>query len=918
MGDDRWRQIKEIFHEAADLAPAERAAFLRRACDGDEELQREVESLLVADAPQDTFLKAAVAQAAGRLPSEPDESAGLIGKRIGPYSITRLIGKGGMGSVYCAVRDDDIRMQVAVKLLARGTETEAALGRFRSERRILAGLQHPNIARLLDAGATEDGLPYFVMEYVDGRPLLDYAAPLSVRQRLELFRSVCSAVQYAHQNLVVHRDLKPGNILVTADGTPKLLDFGIAKLLDPESAGSTLTLTGIGVRLMTPNYASPEQVCGEPATTATDIYSLGVILYELLTGRRPHHIETSSPTAIERAICLEEPKKPSAMNARLDHDLDNIVLLALRKEAQRRYASVEQFSEDIRRYLEGRPVRARKDTLGYRANRFIRRNKIGFVVATLAVLGVLTGVAAVDRQARRAEYRFQQVRKLANTVLFDLNSEIESLAGSTKARELLVKTSLAYLDSLAAEVSGDPSLQLELAAAYEKVGDVQGNARFSNLGHPEDSVKSYGKALAIAQKLGSARPALELLARCYAKLGTVQFSGLGRSSEAHQNLRLATEIADSIPTKTGEPAYRVRAEVYGFLGDIDEVTDAQRAAQPLRRSLEIAREWASAQPSDESRYFLAIALGRSSDVLWQTGDLARSLDGYHASLRILEQLLTHQPENAVWLRDRGTAWERVGIVTGHPQYFNLGDPRSATNWLRQCVADHERLLAADPNNLRASFDLSEAMAEFAAVHREFDPKRAEQLYRHSLTLSSSFLNSNPQDREALSAQAFNRVGFAWVLRRLDKRADAMAELRRVVEILEGLATRDPADMDVRQNLGMALHTRAAHQLGTGNASGAEKDLERSRALLEPLYQQNPRKLTLLRDLADCYQGFGNLSASRSNWKQAQTWYQKSLDLWELWKQVGVSSVYDHQRRDVATRLVALAAKNSTKKNSSSR
>jgi serine/threonine protein kinase len=457
MSDDRWRQIEELFHQAADLAPADRAAFLRRACDGDEELQREVESLLAADASRDTFLKAAVADATSLLPSAPDRSAGLIGKRIGPYSITRVIGKGGMGSVYGAVRDDDIRMQVAVKLLARGTDTEAALGRFRAERRILAGLQHPNIARLLDAGATEDGLPYFVMEYVDGSPLLDYATPLSTRQCLELFRSVCAAVQYAHQNLVVHRDLKPGNILVTADGTAKLLDFGIAKLLDPESAGSTLTLTGTGVRLMTPDYASPEQVRGEPVTTATDIYSLGVILYELLTGRRPHHIETSSPAAIERAICLEEPTKPSAVNPRLDHDLDNIVLLALRKEPQRRYASVEQFSEDIRRYLEGRPIRARKDTLGYRANRFVRRNKLAVAAAALVVLGTLTGLAAVNRQARRAEYRFQQVRKLADTVLFDLNSEIESLAGSTKARELLVKTSLAYLDSLAAEGSNDPA-----------------------------------------------------------------------------------------------------------------------------------------------------------------------------------------------------------------------------------------------------------------------------------------------------------------------------------------------------------------------------------------------------------------------------------------------------------------------------
>jgi tetratricopeptide (TPR) repeat protein len=909
MSDDRWRRIEDLFHQVADLAPAERAAFLDRACAGDHVLRHEVESLLAADAPQEGFLQAAVAQAAEQLPAEPDEDGELIGKRIGRYSIAGLIGKGGVGAVYRAVRDDEFHMQVALKLLKRGTDTEAALSRFRTERQILAVLQHPNIAHLMDAGATESGLPYFVMEYVEGRPLLEYAAPLSIRQRLELFRTVCAAVQYAHQNLVVHRDLKPGNILVTADGAPKLLDFGIAKLLDPESGGSNMPLTAIGARLMTPDYASPEQVRGEPITTATDVYSLGVVLYELLTDQRPLHMETYSPEAIERAICLEEPRKPSALNQHLDRDLDNIVLLALRKDPQRRYGSVEQFSGDIRRYLEGRPVRARKDTLGYRANKFIRRNKVGMALVALAAIGIVTGVVAVNRQARRAEYRFRQVRKLASTVLFDLNPEIESLAGSTKARELVVKTSLEYLDSLAVEAGDDPALQLELATAYGKVGDVQGNPRFSNLGHPEASLESYGKALAIARKLGSSRPALELSARCYSKIGVVQYSALGRSSEAQENLQLAARIADSIPAKTGEPAYRVRAEAYGFLGDLLE---GERTSEPLRRSLEIAREWTGAQPSSESRYFLVVAMGRWGSVLSQTGDLAGSLDNYLGALRIIEKLLEEQPENGVWAKDRDTCWEHIGNVSGHPQKLNLGDRKAAAGWLQRSASDVERLLAADPNDLRARFNLSEVTAELAAVLRESDPHRAEQLYRRSLALSSSVLSSNPQNTEALYWQGFNRVGFAWVLRRLGKRSEALGELQRAVEILEGLGKRGAGDLGFRQLLGVALHTLAAHRLEMGNAGGAERDLQRSLGLLEPLYQANPRRLTLLRDVADCYQGFGDLSASRSNWKQAQVWYQKSLDLWERWKQVGVSSIYDSQRRDLAARLLAQAAQNSSK------
>ena len=714
----------------------------------------------------------------------------------------------------------------------------------------------------------------------------------------------------------MHRDLKPGNILVTADGAPKLLDFGIAKLLDPESGGSNLTLTATGARLMTPDYASPEQVRGEPVTTRTDVYSLGVVLYELLTDQRPLRMETYSPEAIERAICLEEPKKPSALNQHLDRDLDNIVLLALRKDPQRRYGSVEQFSGDIRNYLEGRPVRARKDTLGYRANKFIRRNKVGMALAALAAIGIVTGAVAVNRQARRAEYRFRQVRKLANTILFDLNPEIERLAGSTKARELLLKTSLVYLDSLAAEAGDDPALGLELATAYQKVGDLQGNSMLSTLGQPEASLESYSKALAIARKLEPSRPALELLARSYGRLGLMQEKMAGRSSEARKNLQLAVRIADSIPAKTGEPAYRVRVEAYGYLGGnyLVELRDAEQAKKPLRRSLEIARDWSAAQSSPESRYFLAGAMSRWGDVLMETGDLPQALEHQLDALRIIEQLLQAQPENAVWSQWRGLIYESIGLVSGHPQKFNLGDRKAAAGWFQKLEDTNERLSAADPNNASLLYNVSESTAELAAVHRESDPNRAEQLYRRSLALSSWALSSYPQRRYW---QAFDRVGFAWVLRRLSKRSEALGELQRAIEILEGLAIRDPGDVGFKQDLGVALHTLAAHRLGMGDAAGAEQVLRRSLGLLEPLYQANPRKLSLLRDLADCYQGFGDLCASRSNWKQAQGWYQKSLDLWERWKQVGVSSIYDRQCRDLAASLLAQAAQNSSK-NSPSR
>jgi serine/threonine-protein kinase len=425
---ERWWRVKEILDAAWQRDAGERNAFLDQACADDRELRSEVEVLLASDenigeflavpamnvtairemeslpvedvseASGDRITRAALDQAFEHLPEDP-EGSGLIGTRIGRYSITGLIGTGGMGAVYRAVREDDFQMQVAIKLLKRGTDTDAALRRFRAERQILAGLQHPNIARLLDGGATEDGLPYFVMEYVEGTPLLEYAAPRAVRQRLELFRPVCSAVHYAHQHHVVHRDLKPANILVTAEGIPKLLDFGIAKLLQPPADGSTLPLTAPGAHLMTPDYASPEQVRGEPPTTATDIYSLGAVLYELLTGQRAHPVKTLSAEAIYEEICNREPPKPSRVAKDLDRDLDNIVLMALRKEPERRYASAEQFSEDIDRFLQNLPAHARKASLSYHGRKFLKRHRVPAVTAALGAAIVLALVAGLGRFA---------------------------------------------------------------------------------------------------------------------------------------------------------------------------------------------------------------------------------------------------------------------------------------------------------------------------------------------------------------------------------------------------------------------------------------------------------------------------------------------------------------------------------------
>lgn len=427
MNPELWERVEAIFQEARALDEADRAAFLDRECADHPKWRSEVESLLAAGADAGTFLDTPVApgvvhQALDDVTAaEPAEENSLAGTMLGPYRMLSPIGAGGIGTVWLAERADaSYDTTVAIKVIKRGMDTDDLLNRFRTERQVLANLDHPNIARLIDGGAVPDGRPYLAMEYVDGRPIDVYCREqaMPIKDRLRLFCKVCDAVQHAHRNLVIHRDLKPGNVLISDSGEPKLLDFGIAKVLVPEGAEAR-DVTATGQRLLTPRYASPEQVRGESCTTATDVYSLGVILFELLTGRDPYGVDVRTPAALESAICDTEPSRPSTavtdagavtdgddtrrVARLLRGDIDNIVLMALRKDPQRRYASVDQFAGDVRRYLSGLPVLARADTFWYRSSKFVRRNPLG-VGAMALVIGVLaTSVVLVARQADLAD-----------------------------------------------------------------------------------------------------------------------------------------------------------------------------------------------------------------------------------------------------------------------------------------------------------------------------------------------------------------------------------------------------------------------------------------------------------------------------------------------------------------------------------
>jgi tetratricopeptide (TPR) repeat protein len=476
MQPEKNERVAEIVEHALELEPDQRATLIADLCAGDAELRAEVESLLGFQEKAHDFIEAPAYELAAETIADLDGEL-RAGHVLGDYKIVSLIGAGGMGEVYLA-EDISLGRKVAIKLVRHGFGHAHLVRHFRREEQILAALNHPNIARLYDAASTPDGAPYFVMEYVEGEPLDKYcnARALTITERLQLFRKVCAAVAYAHQHLVIHRDLKPANIRVTAEGEPKLLDFGIAKLLEADEIEQTITLQ----TAMTPEYASPEQVRGKNMTTASDVYSLGVVLYELLTGCRPYQIKSRRPDEIARAITEQEPTRPStaitksgvSLNSEilnpklLRGDLDNIVLMALRKEPERRYSSVAQFSEDIRRHLEGRPVIARRDTVGYRTAKFVKRNRVAVSAAALILVAIVAGLIVAlgeAENARRQRDTAQRERLKAQRINEFLQDMLGAAAPEAKGVDVKVVDVLSEASRRAkTEVATQPDVMADV------------------------------------------------------------------------------------------------------------------------------------------------------------------------------------------------------------------------------------------------------------------------------------------------------------------------------------------------------------------------------------------------------------------------------------------------------------------------
>ncbi len=750
MGTQRFDRLECLFRAALLHEPADRAAFLAAACADDPELRRELEELLHADrmAESGGFLKQGISALQSQLLDEQDAaSADMEGRRAGPYELVRRLGAGGMGEVYLARREQPFKQYVALKIIRRGMDSPEVVARFAAERQILAALNHPNIARLLDGGVTDDGLSYLAMEYVDGSPITDFCDErhLTVLERLQLFRTACDAVHYAHQNLIIHRDLKPSNILVTGAGTVKLLDFGIAKLLNPNLSPVAVPVTRTAFRVMTPEYASPEQLLGEHLSTAADVYSLGVILYELLAGCRPHRAAGRPTHVFVAAVCDQEPERPSTrlagptivldadgtetevtpeevsagrgvpverLRRQIRGDLDNITLMALRKEPGRRYRSAQQLKQDVDRFLSGMPVQARPYTVRYRARKFAARHRVGVVAAVLVLLSLVGGLSAALWQAReasrergRAELALDRSETITNFLmeLFEANDPRATKGSDVTARELLER-GVARADAL-----GDqPELQAHLL-------DVVGRVHES-LGQYDHAEALLDRALYLRRRtLGEQHPTT---AASMTHLGRV-LTHRGRYEEAETLLRgaLAIEQDGSEPPDLQLAAtYHQLAFLLPYMGRWTE------AEQAYRRALEIRTQLLGGEHPDVAYTMVQLGAVLRSQGRYQEAEAAvrGALDVYRRTQGEEHPYVTGSMfQLAILLRQKGALDEEESV-------------------LRRAIELRRRLEGeSDPEVSSYLFELGEVL------HEKGRSTEAESVLREALDIRRSVLGAHP-------------------------------------------------------------------------------------------------------------------------------------------------------------------------------
>ncbi|RMH15850.1 MAG: serine/threonine protein kinase [Acidobacteria bacterium] len=863
MERERADEVERICFETLIRPPAERAPYLARACDGDDELRREVESLIDADRRAGDFLEKP-AVAANRPPFA------ALGSRVGPYELVRKLGEGGSSTVYLAVRaDDQYRKRVALKVVAHGLATAERLRRFRVERQILAGLEHPSIARLLDGGTTDAGLPYFVMELVEGEPIDVYCdrRRLGVDQRIDLLCRVCDAVHYAHRNLIVHRDLKPSNVLVTADGVPKLLDFGIAKLLNPDLALPDPHPTDTWLQAMTPEFASPEQILGAPVTTASDVYALGVMLYLLLTGRLPRRLREPTPAALLRLAgeAIERPSAavlrpgadgedpaaladarrttPKQLARQLRGDLDNVIMGALRAEPDRRYGSAEVLAEELRCYRRGLPVRARRDQLGYRLRKLLRRHRLAFAAAAFAALALALFIAALLHQVSEtaaARDRAEETVRFVERML-EIADPARGPGASATVRAALDR-GRAQLERL----DGQPLLRARLEHFLGVV--------YVNLGDYEVAEPLLRRALATRRSRLGEHPAV---VETENELGLLALSR-GRYDEAESIFRRAVELAQRLrplPRRLLADGREGLGWTLFLRGDLEAAETEHAAALDLRRRL-----------FGDGDQAVAESLSALATVRGESGDHAASIAYYRQALAILEARLgADHPQVAMTLNDLGV------------ELHQAGDDAAAEPVLRRSLAiKRQRLGPGHPMVLNTENSLA------AVVLENGDLEAAEALARRVVAGRRQALG----EEHPLLAQSRS------LLARILTRKGAYDEARALFR--QALAQTRRSLGDVHPGVGHVLTGWGELELAAGDPARAEELLReavRVRAqVLPPAHWHTALSRSLL----------GAAIAARGDFAAAEALLRDALEVIRA-----ARGDDDRQTREAAARLAEL-------------
>jgi eukaryotic-like serine/threonine-protein kinase len=887
LDPETWKRVSRLLDEALELPAEARAAWLDGLDPADAAHRLVLEELLRADAR---------AEAANFLGTPPTvEAPAEPGAPIGPYRLDREVGRGGMGTVWLAERSDGrFERKVAVKFLSLAVTGRAAQERFEREGRILGALRHPNIAELLDAGVTGEGHPYLVLEYVEGEPIDAYVRrlELDVSARIRLFQEVLAAVAHAHASLIVHRDIKPSNVLVSTGGQVKLLDFGIAKLL--ESDGRTdATLTGDSPPL-TPLHAAPEQLKGEAVTTATDVYALGVLLYVLLAGRHPAGEGPHAPADLLRRILETEAPRPSEapglpdrLRRQLRGDLDTIVARAMKKTPAERYASVSALDEDLRRHLNGEPIRARPDTLLYRAGKFLGRNRVAVAGVTLATAALLVTTGVAVRRGIEARHRFDQVRKMAHTFLFEFHDELDRVTGTTKAKEMLVSTAREYLDSLARSAGNDRGLLLELAEAYERLAEVQSSAS-ANLNQRNEAIENRMRAIEIRKRMAgeSQEQDAKLVGLMFNVADAVRH--LGRLDEALVLGREAVEQGEKL-LADAPPELRVTlGSAHGILGRV--FLDLGRVAEAVTE-LELEEKLLVAGSGGKiTRQLLSTRLDHA-DALHALGRLEEALHVLEVLEADGERLIAEaEPGSPLLraLRNQQVTFALMAVVLDNPLAPSLDQPERALAYRDKLRKGWEHLIDLDPGNESARMDLAICHSETAVTLLKTDPDGAVDVARQGLVVMEELGRKRPDDLSLAfrSARAATRLAAALLADGRPEEAFTALQpsLRKHRELLA-------QNHQNRYSLVWTLTVLSRAERARGHHAAAKAALEEAMRIAEPLSDSD---LPGLRSIAEANQMYADLVTGEERCRALR----RAQNAWSWW-QAGTSPWADTRRTQVA-------------------